>query len=408
MADQYSDDSDIDKEDKGTDIVIQLADNTSCPYNVSKFLREHSSSHTDIDELNTFIQTLDKHVHIDASEPKYNHIYKGVDAIMKRLVSELAKVDSFFAHTKLRPTGSIHSNVKVGLPHESDYLLEVPENKTLKTSKAFKKNTLYDMVATITRERHRNLIEGLQYWTIHGIKYHSYIGGICLIMQCPSNENCQESEQVGFTVDLVPVYVLTSTDDTLTDEASRFLPFSLQQYAERGDLYRLTTEEECDTGLIENQIMNELPENKKRVFRVLKFLNQNLHNREPNINIDKKKARYNRFRIRNITVLDAQACLRLYGYKPRIPSYHLRLVFLRLLLGIHGTTAEEELTDGRLLLCLMDLMTHIGELSVYSTHPLIKLGSALGFNDLGSVYEPLQKILTTMRSNDGHVSLLNY
>ena len=52
---------------------------------------------------------------------------------MKRVVSELVKADSYFSEAKLRPTGSIHSGVKVRLPHEADYLLELPEDKTLDT-----------------------------------------------------------------------------------------------------------------------------------------------------------------------------------------------------------------------------------------------------------------------------------
>ena len=68
----------------------------STEYNVSTFLHEHDSSDTDVEDLNNFIQKVDKQVHVDASDPKYNHIYRGVDIIMKRLVNELSKVDSFF------------------------------------------------------------------------------------------------------------------------------------------------------------------------------------------------------------------------------------------------------------------------------------------------------------------------
>ena len=408
MANQYSGDSDIDKktEDKDTNIVFRIVDvwdSATTQYNVSKFLRGLSSSQTDIDDLNTFIYKLDKQVHVDASESKYNYIYHGVDIIMNRLLSELARADSFFEYTKLRPTGSIHSNVKVGLPHETDYLLEVPKDKTLKAGVVFNKGTLYEIVLAFTEQDKANLTEGLPHWLIHGIKHHMHMGGICILMQCPSDETC--SEIVGVSVDLVPANVLTYTNETLWGEASAFLPFSLQEYAERGELYRLISGMFCDTGLIENQIMKELPE-KKRVFRIFKFLNQNLNAHRANIDID-RTYKYGRFL--NMTGLDKPTYLRLYGYKPDFPSYQLRIVFLYLLQAVHGTKEEKELTDGRLLMCLIDILKHIdnGDSFISLMHPFIEVREpVMGF---GYHYSNgLHEILTKMRSNDDQVSLLNY
>ena len=318
---------------------------------------------------------------------------------MKRLVSDLAKIDSFFAEASLHPTGSIYANVKVGLPHEADYLLVVPEDKTLKTGNAFQEHTLYEIAVTVLEHKLSNLIEGLPHWVIHGIKQHRITGGICLIVQCPSNETCENCETVGVTVDLVPVYVFKSTNESLRDKANAFLPFNLQQYAERGQLYRLTTNTECDTGLIENQIMKELPENKKRVFRVLKFLNQNVHSHESNIDID------------GTTDLDKATCLQLYGYKPRVSSYRLRLLFLHLLQGVHDTKAEKKLTDSRLLLCLIDVWTNFDCFNSHMIHPFIKSAHTIGWFHIG-YFENLatykQRLFATMRSDSGQVSLLNY
>ena len=121
--------------------------------NVSEFIRKHASRDTDIATLNTFIQNLDKHIHIDANDPKFNHIYCNIDIIVTRLVSELAKADSYFTDTKLRPTGSIYCGVKVGLPHEADYLMEVPEHKTLDTGKKLERDTLFKMAVAITKQK---------------------------------------------------------------------------------------------------------------------------------------------------------------------------------------------------------------------------------------------------------------
>ena len=210
-------------------------------YNVSKFLREHKFSDADIDKLNTFIIKLDKHIHVDKVDSRYSHIYRGIDIIIKRVVSELAKADSYFTEAKLRSTGSIHSGVKVGLPHEADYLFEVPEDKTLVTGDTFTRDTLYELVLAITKRNRASLTDGLDHWVIHGVKQHELIGGICLVMECPSVELNRYSKHVGVTVDLVPAYVLKSTRESLTDKAAAFLPHSLSEYAAKGDLYRLTT-----------------------------------------------------------------------------------------------------------------------------------------------------------------------
>ena len=355
----HDDDDDEDQPDdykkQGTGHAIKAI----LGYNVSEILREQFTSDTDMDKLNTFIMDLDKKVHIDASDPRYSHIYRGIDIIMNRLVSELTKADSCFAEAKLRHTVSIYSNVKVGLPHETDYLLEVPDNRKMDIGDAFENATLFDMVLAITEQKKYDLTDGLTHWVIHGVEHNRNIGGICLTMQCPSDEGCSDSEEVGVTVDLVPAYIVKSKYEKLNGRASVFLPYNLQEYADKGELYRLLDREECDTGLIENQIMKQLTENKKRVFRVLKFLNQNVHVGELN------GESYNNY-------LDGTTRLRLYGYKPSYPSYLLRVVFFHLLLGVHGTKAEEELTDGRLLKCFINLLHYFAKKDRdYIKHPFI-------------------------------------
>ena len=91
----------------------------SIKYNVSEFLRRHKSTCADnrITNVNAFVRHFDEKVHVSATDPRYSHIYKGIDTIVHRLVEELGKLDPFFKFTKLRQTGSILSNVKVGLPN---------------------------------------------------------------------------------------------------------------------------------------------------------------------------------------------------------------------------------------------------------------------------------------------------
>ena len=98
-------------EQKGTkdrDIQVQIRplyilgtkynQNTNYLYNVSEFLRKHKSDESgdnSIAKTNEFVQILDEKVHVSASDPRYSHIYQGIDTIVQRLVKELGKLDPF-------------------------------------------------------------------------------------------------------------------------------------------------------------------------------------------------------------------------------------------------------------------------------------------------------------------------
>ena len=192
---------------------------------------------------------------------------------------------------------------------------------------------------------------------------------------------------------LIPAYVLKSASESLNNKTAAFLPHSLPEYAAKGDLYRLTTNDECDTGLLENQIMKELPESKKRVFRVLKFLNQNIlfgnitDGKCDNINLDK------------------EMLLHLYGYKPLTSSYHLRVFFLHLLLHVHGTPAEQELSDGRFFMCLIDMLKDSNNVNM--DHHLIQGRRLYGLFLYQGFEEKIKSVLKKMRYFRGEVKLLS-
>ena len=359
------------REDRDIEISLITSfegEKTYFRYNISEFLRQHKSnerSDNRISKANEFVRLLDGKVHVSASDSRYRYIYEGIDTIVHRLVEELGKVDPFFKYTKLRKTGSISSDVKVGLPHEADYVLELPKNKTLSCGTKMDGQMLYDMINAITEEKNAELTMGLDHWVIYGIKSHRHIEGICLIMECQSDS--PRFATVGVTVDIVPVYVETETEETYNEKARAFLPYSLQEYAQREELYRLVNKDACDTGLIENAVMKGLPDDIKRPFRVVKFLLQNL-----------VTTRFISFK-RDV-IIEEDLCRNLYGYKPFLPSYQLRVIFLHLLLGIQGTEAEKELKGGLLALCLLDMLKQMSVVvRIYSGpyyaclyHPLIE------------------------------------
>ena len=147
---------------------------------------------------------------------------------------------------------------------------------------------------------------------------------------------------------MIPVYLVTETKEKLNEKARAFLHslhslHSLHEYAQRGELYQLITKGKCDTGLIENAVIEKLPDDKKQIFRVVKFLFQN------KISIPTSS-------LNDFETMDEKRRLKLFGYQPAISSYLLRLFFLHLLIHVHGTEAKEHLKGGVLAACLLDML----------------------------------------------------
>ena len=354
--------------DLDDDIIVPLGHDwydkeNRIDYNASEFLLRHDSSRNLIANVERITHLLDKKVHIDTNDPKYSHIYQGIDIIVKRLLAELAQLDPFFVKVKSRRTGSTLSDVKVGLPHEVDYVFELPKGETLRTGLAFDRYTLSNFVKSIITDKPMALTRGLSQWVLYGVEHHRRTGGVCLVLQSGANANNPASVKVGVTVDLVPVYIMDTTDDTLNEKAAMFLPKSLNEYAQHGDSYRLFHTASCDTGHIENDMINQLPNDTKRCYRVAKFL----------ISYCLVSAG---IPFPDIETLNEETVLRLYGRKQFFSSYTLRVLFLHLLLHVHGTGAETMLKGDLLVLCLLDMVKQWIEkgpvVLTRMNHPLIK------------------------------------
>ena len=162
------------------------------------------------------------------------------------------------------------------------------------------------------------LFEGLDRWSLKGVKTLHGIRAACLLMEYNSFDN----ELIGVKVDLVPVCLVSQTMQALTENAFEFLPHNINDNAQKGELYQLMRKdllgrEECDTWLIENSIMENLPDNYTRSFRVAKYVLQN------NVNFEILED--------NTTELDDASNIQLYGLSPYISSYTFRFLFLHLL-----------------------------------------------------------------------------
>ena len=155
---------------------------------------------------------------------------------------------------------------------------------------------------------------------------------------------------------------MKATDESLNEKAAAFLPYSLEEYAQKGELYRLVDDNICDTGFIENNIIKQLPKDTKRAYRFCKYLIPNF--------FDSSGIPYS-----NIKTLDKAIQFRLYGLDSNLSSYKLRVFFFHLLLHVHGTEAEHRLKGGLLFICLLDLLEvlidKIGIHDNFFNHPLL-------------------------------------
>ena len=320
--------------------------------------------------MDTFATDLDKKVHVQANDPRYEAIYKDIDTIVKRLCERLKYNHPYYENAYVRRTGSIEAGVKVGLPHETDYLLYVPE--PIRNDQLL--DLLHENAALIVNNSLDELTLGLHgKWIIRDVKKHHV--GICLVMEYRAVKG--NKEPVGVTTDIVSVVEYNSVDDIFlrlnkfTSSAQAYLPHTMEEYVGKGMIYRLASKgsyDDIDTGQIENDIIKDLPEGIKRGFRLAKYLTQfciyDNHelNHEPSIIIKLDKREYT-----------------LFGYEPRIKSYHIRVCLLHLLIQSAGHRDAIHLTDSVLALCLLKMYRYRGSLSnkigssyPFFHHPLLK------------------------------------
>ena len=108
---------------------------TSCYYNVGRFLDLINSRDKSLhDRINSFAAALDKKVTIDRYDSKFKPIYDGLDEIVAKIAHGLkTKIPHIYSGLEVISTGSQTSSVKVGLPHEADFLFRLPPKIDCKT-----------------------------------------------------------------------------------------------------------------------------------------------------------------------------------------------------------------------------------------------------------------------------------
>ena len=305
-------------------------------------------------------------------------MYLGTDRIVDRICAKLAEVEpESYDHVTKQRTGSSYSGLKVGLPHEVDYLLVVTDD--LLSCRDFQKHMrrLFRQGDLLGNEAERDTR-----FVLHGIENHKV--GVCLVMEYRPEDGAAE----GITVDLVPVLKVPARR-TATFELTRNAQFYLEQRCEfyqdenhkwEDDIYILAgsavtsnAANVFDTGLLESNILKSLDPDTKRGLRVAKYLIQQY--------VTKDYAPHD-------DLVGKERALQLYGYALEIRSHFLRHCFLHLLMRVVIGDQPEITTKlkggGVLALCLLDMMRTMFEhkarnvvTELHFTHPVNRYGSSV-------------------------------
>ena len=377
--------------------------NIQIHFNISDFLRRHLCKPKSwISELNQFTKRIDARIHMDPNSDEHvKHIWISLETFLENVLGELQKnsnITGWFKNAFLIPTGSMYSNVKVGYPHEADYLL-VLENP--KHGEKYKVEVLYKQIESFVRDETilGQLMDTLPLEFI-GIKENSG-KGVCFYFR--HNQTGQ-----GVSVDFTPVHQVRNNDPStfgiqLTEKANRYLGCRFAKLVTKGKIYRLIEETECDTGLVENDIVLRLSQAQKRGFRVAKYIIQNCDHVVPSY-INKWALRKKSLYV--INTIGHEDFWSIFGVKPSVSSYVVRLCFLNLLMHIHRRREYKLVTDGLLTLCLVEMVRTIADCNQYSrvnigvSHPLLDLDIIPVLSNKNQFSRgPLNKITTKFEVN---------
>ena len=115
--------------------ICEYPGRIECHYNVGNFLRFiKSRDQTWRNRLDIFTDALERRVSIDKTHSNVEPIYTELDHIVKKIASGLqTKLPYIYGDMEVIPTGSQTSGVKVGLPHEADFLFKLPSSINYET-----------------------------------------------------------------------------------------------------------------------------------------------------------------------------------------------------------------------------------------------------------------------------------
>ena len=336
-------------------IVVELADNldtstwesNEVTYNLTRFINDYmNNSDNWRQKIDKFTYAIDTKFKIDKDDQRFAKLIQDMELIFEAYCQLLPKFDARFTKVKTYKTGSLYAGLKVAFPLEADFMLELNDECNMRTEE------FYDIVMQVYNSPEiKDYIP--QNWIIHGVLQHG--AGVCLVMEYKPNTTSDNG--VGASMDLVPICKVPQTDENkieLTEKASSVIDYyNLTDLCE-SEIYRLCCREVSDTGLIENRLLKCLDDDMKMGFRVAKFLLQFcfIHgdHQEPDDDIQLCP------NIAFEEVVDKRKAIHLYGYKPCVSSFFLRVCLFQVVFNTHLRDVSKLLKGGALTLCLLDMV----------------------------------------------------
>ena len=286
---------------------------------------------------NLLLQTLDSLAWRSSSLKEVRNVESIVESYVEQILQDMKETNSRWDF-RLIKCGSYYEGLRVGHPFEFDYMLEIispqeafvlddqdcslnsirvkmPSNVS---DKDYLETFMVDMIPAL-REciRRRDSFRGLRYLEVPD---HYNQPNVCLLFAL---------KDAGIMIDLVPCVKFPYSqrhklpryvDETLTF-LSKVIPGAERQELASdfisNNLYLVSTNIHSrwriSTSVVELHVMKNLHEELKKPLRVLKYLcNTHLVHSES-------------FPVRHT---DPNYMLKVFGYKPFIPSYVLKLLFL--------------------------------------------------------------------------------
>ena len=155
---------------------------------------------------------------IDVQTEEYKHIYDELDDVVEGILNLVRATDPRLLTIRKRRTGSIESGVKVGFPHETDYVIEV--------NGELQKIIYNDKIKFIVLTNSPPIVNKAG-WSLHAAKITQ--PGICLWLEYQN-----ESSTASVTVDLVSMQrcqTVRGLQTHLNENARKYLGHDLEYFA---------------------------------------------------------------------------------------------------------------------------------------------------------------------------------
>ena len=274
---------------------------------------------------NIFLTKLDAHIWQNKTKKEAQKVESLVKGYMSAILGDLYNTGKYKNEFHLIESGSFYEGLRVGLPYEFDFMLEIQEDVEYATlNRELRTETQSDIQKKLISDLHQCFRKRKTHKELKLREFRDHYN-------CPNFWFYMQYKDIGVMVDLVPCLKLhpCKLPFDLDEDMVTFIHGVVPSWSsDTSDifeaLYLVPTEIHgqwrLSTSQVELQVMKHLPDNIKQYLRVLKYL------------CNKYLVHEHGYDSRQIPKGEM---LKLYGLKAFLPSYVLKLLFLDHLKEVH-------------------------------------------------------------------------